>query len=204
MVCAWECYILIRMISQIRGVVVAKELDRLIVDVNGVGYETLVSELDIADVAQDDEVCLHTYFHVRENAQELFGFLQPAAKQLFKQLITVNGVGPKGAMAIMALGEEKEIRGAIAGGNLAFLTAASGIGKKAAEKIVIDLKDKVGLVASTASSSAVGRSLGSDEAHEALLALGYSTQQANDALAHVDASAKVEDRIKQALKGLAR
>ena len=187
------------MISRIRGEVVEiQPSGKIVVDVNGVGYELLLSAIDLEGVVQDQTVQFSTYFHVRENSQELFGFSDPLTRQLFEQLIGVNGVGPKSAMAIMGLGERSQIQSAIASENIAFITGASGIGKKAAERICIDLKDKVGVVPGDVAMV----SQKDDEALDALVALGFPKGQASQALAKLDDGLSVEDRVKKGLKEL--
>ncbi len=186
------------MISRIRGEVVeVQPSGRIVVDVNGVGYEIIISAIDLEGIAKDQTVQFSTYFHVRENSQELFGFSDPQSKGLFEKLLGVNGVGPKGAMAIMGLGERSHIQSAVASANIAYLTGASGIGKKAAERICIDLKDKVGVAGEFATLSQKG-----DEALDALVALGFSKGQAAQALGSLKDGLAIEDKIKQALKVL--
>src|SRR5690606_29611591 len=113
--------------------------------------------------------------HVREQAEELFGFSSLAAKKLFELLITVQGIGPKAALAILSLGSAEEVRNAIANGDVTFITKASGVGKKSAERVVVDLSDKVGLPTQYGSLQPVQSELPvNDEALEALIALGYT------------------------------
>ncbi len=188
------------MIVQLRGEVVEKGDSWLVIDVAGVGYEVLVPEIDLDQFQLEEDVLLYTYFHVRENSQELFGFSSSGAKNLFKQLIGVNGVGPKSALAIMGLGDEKQIKSAIGSGNIAFITAASGVGKKAAEKVVLELKDKVGVMAGQVIEDIPS---GGDDALEALISLGYTRAHSAQALAKVG-EGSTEDRVKLSLKELAK
>ncbi len=103
-----------------------------------------LTERDLGLVVAGAEVTLHTYFAVRENAQELYGFIQPESKRLFELLLGVSGVGPKVAMSISSLGEPAEIKSAIASSNVAYVQSANGVGKRGAEKVIVELKDKVG------------------------------------------------------------
>ena len=134
------------MISHIKGVVEEKfGANGLIVDVNGVGYEMMVPVLDFENVNLGEEKKYYTYHQVRENAEELYGFSSLTAKKLFELLISVQGVGPKAGIAIMSLAEAEEVRNAIANGDVTFVSKASGVGKKSAERVIVDLKDKVGI-----------------------------------------------------------
>src|ERR1035437_1002058 len=133
------------MIAFVHGVVVEKFGSAVIVDVNGVGYEVQVAVGDFEASLLGEQVKLHTYHHIREQSQELFGFSSLAAKKLFEMLITVQGVGPKAALAILSVGDSEQVRNAIANSDSAYITQASGVGKRIAERVVVDLSDKVGL-----------------------------------------------------------
>ena len=191
------------MIARLRGEVIEKTLAALIVDVQGIGYEVQVTSGDFEAVSLGDSVEFHIYDHLRETTHELFGFSNLAAKRLFELLISVSGVGPKMALAVLNLGDAETMRSAIARGDHAFVQRASGVGKRLAERICVDLKDKVGapsgyVLDSTGQTGYVGSQ---DDALDALLALGYSLQQANDALKDVDPTLDTQSRIKQALAG---
>lgn len=190
------------MIAHVRGVVVEKFSSSIVIDVSGVGYEVQVPLNDYERASMDNEMMLHTYHHVREQSEELFGFSSLAAKKLFELLITVQGVGPKAALAILSLGEAEAVRNAIANSDSAFVQGATGVGKKTAERVVVDLSDKVGL---PAHYSQVGVSVQSelgtaDEALEALIALGYNLADATKALEGVDTSLPTAQRVTEALK----
>lgn len=185
------------MIARLKGVVVDKNEQLLLVDVGGVGYEVTVTQQLADDSLLDQGVLLYTYDHIRENSRELFGFTDMESKLFFELLLKVNGVGPKMAVSLMNLGETKQIRGAIASGNIAFISGASGVGKRLAERICVDLKDKVGVVA----GQDVGDFADSDnDTIAALMALGYSRGQASGAMSKVDPKASIEDQVRQALK----
>lgn len=186
------------MIAHIQGKVVEKFLNSLIVDVNGVGYELTVPALDFDETNLDDEKKFYTYHSVRENAEELFGFSSLAAKRLFEMLISVNGIGPKAGIAILSLGSAEEVRNAIASGDSKFISTASGVGKKSAERVILELSDKVG----SASTVAVTRKSinAHDEAFDALMALGFQMKEATAALAEIDPNLPTEERIRLALK----
>lgn len=186
------------MIAHIAGKVVEKTDNALIIDVGGVGYEVLVSAGDFTNARLDEAIKLHTYDHWRENAHDLFGFSNPAAKRLFELLLSVSGVGPKMGLALLSLGDAEGIRNAIARGDSAFVQRANGVGKRLAERIVVDLKDKVGVAGANQQAADTA-----DDALSALLALGYSLQQSNEVLAGVDRNLTTEARIKLALKQMA-
>lgn len=185
------------MIAHVYGEVVEKNQSALIIDVGGVGYEVQVASGDFEAVSLGEKTKLYTHDHWRENAHELFGFSQLSAKRLFELLILVSGVGPKMALAVLSLGDIEATRSAIAGGDHAFVQRAAGVGKRLAERIVVDLKDKVGAAGVVGPA---GKAAAGDDALDALLALGYNLQQANEALAQVDAGGDLQSRIKQALR----
>jgi Holliday junction DNA helicase RuvA len=170
-----------------------------------VGYGVLVPLEDYGKLAPHDEVKLYVYEHIRENSHDLYGFTHIDTKRLFEQLLDVNGVGPKMALSILGIGSVEDVRRAIASGDTKFIQAAPGVGKRVAERVVVDLKDKVGLV-STATPDALfmgATTAQTDEAVQALVALGYSVADAITALADIDTTLPIEERIKQALKGSA-
>ncbi|AKM80389.1 TPA: Holliday junction branch migration protein RuvA [Candidatus Saccharibacteria bacterium] len=192
------------MIAHVYGSVAEKFNNSVIVDVHGVGYEIQTPLGDYEHAVLGEEVKFYTYHHIREQSQDLFGFSTLAAKKLFELLITVQGVGPKAALAILGLGESETVRNAIANNDATYITKASGVGKKTAERVVVDLSDKVGMPlyydnkTSTGISQAIEHS---DEALEALMALGYNLNDASKALEGVSTELSTADRVTQALKG---
>lgn len=190
------------MIAHVFGKVAEKFNGSLVVDVHGVGYEVSVATNDFDAVTLDQEVKFYTYHHVREQAEELFGFSSLAAKKLFEMLITVQGVGPKAALAILSLGDAEQVRNAIANADSSFVQKAAGVGKKTAERVVVDLSDKVGLPTHYGRTEApLQTELNtSDEALEALMALGYTLADATKALENVDANLPTAQRVTEALK----
>lgn len=190
------------MIAHVSGIVAEKFNSSIIVDVHGVGYEVAVAAGDYEHALLNESVKFYTHHHIREQSQELFGFSTLAAKKLFEMLITVQGVGPKAALSILSLGDSEVVRNALANGDVAFITKASGVGKRIAERVVVDLQDKVGLplrmnVGSTGISEPL---LHSDEALEALMALGYNLADATRALDGVSTDLSTAERVTQALK----
>ena len=190
------------MIAHVFGKVAEKFNGSLVIDVHGVGYEVSVATNDFDAVILDQEVKFYTYHHVREQSEELFGFSSLAAKKLFEMLITVQGVGPKAALAILSLGDAEQARNAIANADSGFVQKATGVGKKTAERVVVDLSDKVGLPTHYGRTEApVQTELNaSDEALEALMALGYTLADATKALENVDVNLPTAQRVTEALK----
>lgn len=190
------------MIAYLEGTVAATEPNEVVLDVGGVGYGVRVSVNDQGLLALGTKVKLFIYEHIREDAHDLYGFVNPASKQLFEQLLSVKNVGPKVALAVMGLGPEDTVRVAIANGNVKLLQTAKGVGKRAAEQMVVELRDKVGLQAGGSAEDIVNRSGVNlaDEAVLGLIALGYSEMDAQAALEKVDKALPTEQRIKQALK----
>lgn len=190
------------MIAHVFGKVAEKFNNTLVIDVGGVGYEVSVPVGDF-DMAQIDQaVKLYTYHHIREQAEELFGFSSLAAKKLFEMLITVQGVGPKAALAILSLGDVENVRNAIANSDVAFVQKATGVGKKTAERVAVDLNDKVGLPTCYGRQNEPMQNNNAvvDEALEALMALGYTLSDATRALEGIDLSLPTAQRVTEALK----
>lgn len=189
------------MIAHIFGNVAEKFDGAITIDVGGVGYEIKVASYDYDDVKYGEAVKFYTHHHIREQAQELFGFSSLAAKKLFEMLITVQGVGPKAALAILSLDRAENVRNAIANADSGYIAKASGVGKKTAERVVVDLSDKVGLPVLYKQNSTVQTELNtSDEALEALIALGYTLADATKALEGVDVTLPTSARVREALK----
>lgn len=191
------------MIAHIKGIIAEKFENSVIVDVNGVGYEITITALDYENITLDQEIKFYTYHSIRENAEELYGFTSLAAKKLFQMLLTVQGIGPKAAIAILSLASPEEVRNAIANADAAFVSKASGVGKKSAERVIVDLRDKVGIPShygATTVATKVAAKNEPDEALDALIALGFPLKEATAALEKVDPSLPVEERIKLALK----
>lgn len=191
------------MIATLNGVVSEKSGDGVVVECAGVGYGVQVTSEDFGRLVQGESAKIYVHEHIREQSHDLFGFVQMDTKKLFEQLLGVKNVGPKVALAVLDIGPAAGVRGAIAAGDVKLLQSAKGVGKRAAEQIVVELRDKVGLAAGEAAQDIVGRPgiNTQDEAVEALIALGYTPQDATTALHKIDPDLPVEDRIKLALKG---
>ena len=193
------------MIAHIRGIVTEKIAGTVVVDVQGVGYELSVALGDFEAAQNGQEVTFYTYHHIREQAEELFGFGSLAAKKLFQILIAVQGVGPKAALAILSLGSSEQVRNALAQGDAGFVQKAAGVGKKTAERIIVDVRDKVGVPTQfgTTESTLTAPTPGEqpDEAREALMALGYTLADATKALEGIAQDLPTAERVRLALKG---
>jgi Holliday junction DNA helicase RuvA len=162
-----------------------------------------VTNEDYGRLAAGHEARLYVHEHIREQSHDLFGFMQLDTKRLFEQLLDVKNVGPKVALAVLDIGAASVVRGAIASGDVKMLQSAKGVGKRAAEQIVVELRDKVGIAASDTAEGITTRPGVNleDEATEALISLGYSPQDATAALQNIDPNLPAEERIKLALKG---
>ena len=190
------------MIAHLKGILEEKFNSSIIVDVNGVGYEIIVSAQDFDALNLNDNAKLYTYQKVSENDISLYGFTSLAAKKLFELLISVNGIGPKAAMSILSLASPEEVRNAIANADSAFVSKAPGVGKKSAERVIVDLSDKVGLPTHYGATIVQTKDARpeNDEALDALIALGFPLKEATAALEPIDPTLPVEQRIRLALK----
>ena len=188
------------MIAHIYGKIAEKFAGSVIVDVSGVGYEVIVPAGEFERAVLNEQIKFYTYHNITDRSQELFGFSSLAAKKLFELLITVQGVGPRAGIAIMSLGETEEVRNAIACEDAKFIQKAAGVGKKSAERVILDLKDKVGMAISKPDGVSDNISLASDEALEALIALGFNLNDATKALEQIPRDLPTEERITLALK----
>jgi Holliday junction DNA helicase RuvA len=184
------------MIGRLRGTPVARRPDGLLLDVNGVGYLVAATPSALRRADGAGEVALETYLHVREDTLQLYGFADYAERELFEHLLSVSGVGPKVALAIVSGSSPAELRRAIALEDTARFEAIPGIGKKTAQRVVLELKEKVGL-GSAADAVAPGDHLA---ARDALVELGYSVVEAEQALAEVDSELAPEERVRRALR----
>lgn len=180
------------MYAYLRGIVAQKTSERIVVEVSGVGYNVSVSPGRIGEFPEcGEEVKVYTYTSVREDAISLYGFVTLEELELFKLLISVSGIGPKGGLAMLSVMGVEEIRYAIMTGDAKLLAQAPGVGKKTAERVIIDLKDKVnaqdfeGYIADSVSEKSLREDPNAREAADALTALGYSAKEAESAVGQV-------------------
>lgn len=192
------------MIAILEGIIVDKEIGGVVIDVHGVGYDVHASINDEQSWSQGDKAKIYIYEHIKEDAHDLYGFAQKETKQLFIKLLSVKNVGPKVALAVLDIGSVEAVRSAIASGDVRTLQTAKGVGKRAAEQIVVELRDKIGGLVGDEAERLVNRAAINkrDEALLALVSLGFNELDAQNALAEIDTTLPVEQRVKQALKGI--
>jgi Holliday junction DNA helicase RuvA len=195
------------MIAFVRGKFVRKTPAQLIVDVNGIGYELQISLHTYSFISNKDEGQLHTYLHITENGQTLFGFYGQDEKELFLQLISVSGVGASTARMMLSGLKPDDIIKAIVQGNTKQLESVKGIGRKTAERLIVELRDKLGKISvENMMAETQGYASTERDAVNALIGLGITKPMAEAAVKKVSQSAKetlsLEDIIKQSLKNL--
>ena len=183
------------MIARLRGKPVARTQDGLLIDVGGVGYLVAATTGALRKAEGASEVTVDTYLHVREDVLQLYGFVDTSERELFLQLLSVNGVGPKVALAILSSATAADLRRAIAREDTARFQAIPGIGKKTAERIVLELKEKLGTLV-----EAVPHAGGDLLARDALVELGWTVSDAERALVQVDPDLSVEEQVRLVLK----
>lgn len=185
------------MIGHLEGDVIGVRAGYAIVSAQGVGYKVYATRETLRGASEGSRIAVWTHLAVREDALDLYGFAEEADLNFFELLLMVSGIGPKSALAILDIAEVETLRSAIAQGNDSYLTKVSGIGKKTAAKIILELREKVG-----AGSVEAARVLeGEEDALEAMRSLGYSLQESRDALRKVPASiTSTNDRLREALK----
>ena len=186
------------MIARLRGRPVANTPDGLVVDVGGVGYLVAATPAAVRKADGADEVSLHTYLHVREDALQLYGFAEAAERELFVQLLSVNGVGPKVALAIVSGYTPAELRRAIVREDVALFESIPGIGRKTAQRVCLELKEKI--VPVSVVPAEAEETDGHLVARDALVELGYSVNEAEKRLAEIDASLPPAERVREALR----
>ncbi len=194
------------MISFIQGKIISKSENRIVVLTAGwVGYEVGLQANKLEKLKVGDEIGLHTYLAVRENAMELYGFENETDKELFLNFLSVSGIGPKTAMHLLSLGTVDEISNAIGRGDVAYLTNVSGIGKKTAERIVVELKEKIKRLKDykNAGGDSFGGVLG--DVVQALIGLGYSAEEAREVVKDLKTEGKDAGKlVKEALRRLGK
>lgn len=185
------------MISSLRGTIRHTDLNSVTLDVGGVGYKIFVPTDIALDAIEGEEMSLWTYLAVRETALDLFGFLDRELLSIFELLITISGIGPKTALGILNVATPQMLRQAVAQDDTSYLTKVSGIGKKNAEKIVLELRDKLPTTKEDGETDMQGEA----DALEALVSLGYNERDAREALKQVPKEVEhAAERVKEALK----
>ncbi len=181
------------MIAYLKGKIIYKDINFIILENNGIGYKVFLSAVRLSNLKEGEEVELFTHEQGREDGRELYGFLNIEELKLFWKLVSVSGVGPKSAQNILGLDSPGKIESAITAGDVAFLTRVSGIGKKIAERMILELKGKLIM-------DEEGGDTSDQEAIDALYGLGYSKSEAQAAINKLDDAKTTEAKIKGALK----
>ena len=200
------------MFSFLRGIVARKGLQSIALDVGGVGFEVFVPDSTHRRLAQNQEAVLLTHCHIREDAFQIFGFIREEEKALFELLLGISGVGPKVALSVVSALPPAQFAAAIQNNDITAVTKAQGVGKKLAQRIVLEAKVKLGqtpeLSAILGDEPQKGASMDGDDAYEALLSLGCTQQEARravtEARAGLDAGTPDEEVVRVALRSLAR
>ena len=192
------------MIAQLRGEIADISGNTIVLLVGGVGYRVNTTLETIQKIKESDtsNITLKTYLAVRETSLDLYGFLENEELSFFEMLLSVSGIGPKSALSILNVADVETLKTAVSTGESSYLTKVSGIGKKNAEKIIIELRDKLGAIASKADNTNMKEEM---ETFEALQTLGYSTREAREAMKNISKEANTpSERIKEVLKILGK
>ena len=187
------------MISYITGSIIGKQDSYIVLQTNGIGFKIFTTP-NVIELPIGSNLSLHTYLQVREDALVLFGFFQASELHFFELLLTVSGVGPKVALSILASQNTELVKNAIASQDLAMFTRIGGVGKKTAEKIIVELKDKIGVLSENNQTTLSG----SDDMFVALENLGYSSKEIKEIITKIDPTLTTEEKLRQALKFLSR
>jgi len=191
------------MISYLKGKIKHKGGSFVILEINNIGYQVFVSSLLYADLNLNQEVEFYTYQQVREDALNLYGFKSVEELGMFELLLSISGIGPRSALGVMSIATVADIKESIGRGDPALLTKVSGIGRKTAERVVLELRGKIDKL--NIGDNILSGIMGSSDEIDALMALGYSLPQAREALNNVDVKIKDSgERIRQALKKLGK
>ncbi len=194
------------MIAYLSGKIINKGSDYAIVRVHDIGYKIFVNSKMYAELQIGQSIDIYTHQHIREDASDLYGFNSLPELEMFELLLSISGIGPKSASAVLSVASIRDIKEAIVGGDSSLLTKVSGIGKKTAERVILELREKIrGIGGGEPGGAPSGGAAASGDEIDALMALGYSLPQAREALQKVDSSTKESgERIKQALKRLGK
>ena len=189
------------MIARIIGKIAFFRDNYVVVDVAGVGYKIFVTDFSMGKIAGKEDIELFTHTYVREDTLSLFGFLKLEELEMFELLIAISGIGPKAAIGILSIAEPKTIRTAVISGDSSILTRVSGVGRKTAERVILELKNRI----TELPGEDQGTAKADSEAIEALISLGYTNVQAREALKKVPENVKdVSQRVRAALKSLGK
>jgi Holliday junction DNA helicase RuvA len=192
------------MIAQLKGKIISKHPTGIVLDVHGVGFEINITTTTFESLGDADEISLYTYLSVREDSLTLYGFATNAEKEMFKLLIGISGIGPKLAQSILSGIQIEELKSAISQGNISRITVVPGIGRKTAERLLVELRDKVETVEEVTGEAEPLSSVRSD-AVAALVSLGYNPKQAEKivrGILAVEPEISIEDLIRRALSSI--
>lgn len=192
------------MIASLSGQVRARDAEGIVLAVGGVGYRVVMSSRSLAALDGAREVSVFTLLHVREDLMCLYGFVESEERDFFELLKGVSGVGPKVAISILSAYSPGDLRRAVINKDVALFQSITGIGKKTAERLALELKDKVGEVAAPEAAPGAGGNGGYYLAREALISLGYSFSEAEASLAGADPECDVEELVREALKRMGK
>ncbi|MCF7820757.1 MAG: Holliday junction branch migration protein RuvA [Candidatus Pacebacteria bacterium] len=190
------------MLALIKGQVILKRPNYLILENQGLGYKIFIAPEVLAELNKGDEASFFVYHNIKEDAEDLYGFNSFEDLEMFEMLISVSGIGPKSGLSLMSLTGTEHLKSSIISGDVSLLTKVSGVGKKTAERVVLELKEKIGKLESEIQSPSLGANsrVLSDEI-DALMSLGYSLQEAREVLKKVDKDiTDSAQRVKEALK----
>ncbi len=193
------------MIAQIQGTIEYIQNNYIVVSVNDIGYQIFVTNFTLQKISLKEKIKLYTFTYVREDTLALYGFLKLAEKEMFELLISISGIGPKAALGILSIAEPKTIQTAILNDDVSILTKVSGIGRKTAERVILELKNKIENISIEDSDKESKNIIGNAEAVEALQAMGYTSSEAREALSSIPTD--IEDvgmKIKLALQNLGK
>lgn len=189
------------MISFLAGKILNKGQNYVIIKAGDIGYQIFVNQALYADLEINQDIEIYTHQYVREDALDLYGFRNIEELEMFELLLSISGIGPKSALGVLAIARVENIKESIASGDPSLLTKVSGIGRKTAERVVLELREKIGNLKVETGNLKSGAGSASGDEIDALMALGYSMTQARDALRAVDPKIKDSgERIKEALK----
>ncbi|MDD5031993.1 MAG: Holliday junction branch migration protein RuvA [Patescibacteria group bacterium] len=193
------------MISYLKGKILGKGQNFAVVEVSNVGYKVFLNPTALLKSEAGKEIELFTHQYVREDALDLYGFKTPEELEFFELLLSISGIGPKSALGVLAIASVANIKESISRGDPSLLTKVSGIGRKTAERVVLELREKIDRLSYAGKTKAGDGAAVSGEEIDALMALGYSMTQARESLKQVDSKIKDSgERIRQALKKMGR
>ena len=192
------------MISYLKGTILNKRKNFIILEVNGIGYQVFLNPTFFVELITGQPLEIYTHQHIKEDALDLYGFKNLEELEMFELLLSISGVGPRSALGILAVANPEELKISIGRGDSSLLTKVSGVGKKTAERIVLELRDKISHIEIVPSAGGGSVDVSGDEI-DALISLGYSLQQAREAMRAVDPQiSNSSERIREALKKMGR